>query len=74
MLSLDRSLSRKRSSPRQTAVKCTPTVDVVELRNVAEAAADAGAKVLPVSERPDVGDVCAVARPLVTSWVHMYRL
>lgn len=38
----------KLRKPRQTAAKCTPTIDIIELRNVAEAAANAGAKVLPV--------------------------
>lgn len=46
LLSLARRLSQRRK-PRQTAANCAPNADFAELRAVAEAAADAGAKVQP---------------------------
>ena len=45
MLGFANLLSRGNHS-RRTEASCTPDVDVVHLRDVAEAAADAGAKVL----------------------------
>lgn len=44
-LGFARLLSRG-NHPRRTEASCMPDVDVVQLRDVAEAAADAGAKVL----------------------------